>query len=153
LIDRSVVEGVAERFYMGWGHQRCGFGLKRRWAKKSIDVGLLCKSVEAFFTERGLKVKTEESSGKCSVFLLFERGRSPAWGLATKRLVVRISAGQNGFAVEFRGVDYARSVLFRSLAQLFVGGLWFRRDSKLERLLSELENEFWPYMDEAVSQL
>jgi hypothetical protein len=140
-------------FLHSWSIKRMGFRLQHRWTEKNIDLGLLYKSVGAFFTERGLKAKTEKSSGKYNVFLFLEGGRSPAGGLATKRLAVSIARSQNGFAVEFRAVDYTRSILFRNLAQLFIGGLWFRRDRELEDVLLRLENEFWSYMDETIARL
>lgn len=122
--------------------------MKNRWLGKNVDPLMLQGCIEDFFQRRGFVTKTEsEASGGYTVIAHGHNSTN-----TPRRIFVKVSGGRGDFEIDL-GSEYGRSgVLDPLLTLIGFGGLVLRK-LKDKEFLEKLEEDFWSYIEEAISTL
>ena len=116
--------------------------MKTQWIKKNVDLRLLSKNIELFFVEKGFKLVKRS---------VCENNFSYRFSKNSLYIEINVFGNSDDFTVEFvrKPMEDFTKVGFITLP--FGGGALFLKELKIKRRLEKLENEFWFYMENMVS--
>jgi len=120
--------------------------LRSEWVDKHVEPSKLYGPIKNFFEAKGLKTKETSIKDKHRVETFLSESTSAPFA------VVEIYGDSNRIVVDFLpwGKDErttATTMLSSSLLTIFGGGILVREAMKKRKLMEDVENEFWAFLD------
>jgi hypothetical protein len=120
--------------------------LRSEWLDKHVEPSRLYGPVKNFFEEKGLHVKDTSVKDKHRVEVFFSDSAPALFA------VVEIYGDPNRIVVDF--LPWGRNeqttgsaMLSSSILTIFGGGILVREALKKSKLMQDVENEFWAFLD------
>jgi hypothetical protein len=124
--------------------------MERKWTMQNVDLELLTVKLGDFFKERKFEVLGEKTPANYQI----TAGNSPSFKLLGIAKVI-IEGNPNDFSIKLEFEEKRRrySRYGSILLSLFGGGILVRQEARSDEDWFKLEKEFWPHVENLVSDL